>query len=390
MKTYNTQFLTILAALMAAGITAQAQYTYTTLDDPGTNANGPDTLLDNFLGTNITGGYGSWFGGGVLYGLVLSGTNWISLTNPSAGSGANQGTYATGMSGTNIVGWFIDDANVTHGYLLAVTNSITLDGRWVTLNAHGASLSPSGGTYAQGIDGTNISGYCTDTSGISHGFLYDLVANTWTPLNAPLAGSSSGQGTFAERISGTNIVGDYVDSSGNQHGFLYDMVANQWTTLNAPGADGGGTIAFDISGNNIVGIYADNSSGSFHGFLYNRGTWSTLDDPLAAFGSGLGTYALGIEGATIVGFYYDSNGDYHGYLATPIPQLETTLSGAALTVSWPYWNNPSTGWILQQNADVTTTNWMPTPTSGISYDGTNNFMSITPSAGNLFFRLSQQ
>ncbi|SPE52449.1 hypothetical protein SBV1_1520026 [Verrucomicrobia bacterium] len=45
---------------------------------------------------------------------------------------------------------------------------------------------------------------------------------------------------------------------------------------------------------------------------------------------------------------------------------------------------------MQQNPDLTTTNWTPTPTGGISNDGTTNFISITSPTGNLFFRLSHQ
>jgi serpin B len=69
----------------------------------------------------------------------------------------------------------------------------------------------------------------------------------------------------------------------------------------------------------------------------------------------------------------------------PIPQLAITQSGNSLKIAWPF---PSTPWTLRQNPDLTTTNW--TPTGGISNDGTNNFITITPSAGNLFFRLNQQ
>jgi hypothetical protein len=369
-----------LAALTAAGFTSQAQYIYTTLDDPlAGHGAGPDTLTDNFSGTNIVGGYGNYFSSGIIHGFLLSGTNWTTLNNPLAGSASGQGTYATSMSGTNVVGWYIDGSGVVHGFL---KNGST----WTTLDNPQADLSPSGGTYAQGIDGTNISGFCTDASGINHGFLYNLVAKAWTSLNNPLAGSGSGQGTLAERISGTNIVGVYRDSSGKDHGFLYNLVANTWTTLNAPLAGSGGTIAFNISGTNIVGIYI-NSSGNNHGFLLSGTNWTTLNDPLAGSASGQGTYALGIEGATIVGLYIDKTGVSHGFLATPKPQLAITLSGNALTVSWPYWNNLLTGWTLQQSPDLSTTNWTPSGGS-VSNDGTNNFFTITPSAGNSFFRLN--
>jgi serpin B len=66
------------------------------------------------------------------------------------------------------------------------------------------------------------------------------------------------------------------------------------------------------------------------------------------------------------------------------PQLTFGLTGNKLKISWPY---PSTGWALLQNSDLTTTNW--TPSSGIANDGTNNSITITPSSGSRFFRLSQ-
>jgi hypothetical protein len=69
----------------------------------------------------------------------------------------------------------------------------------------------------------------------------------------------------------------------------------------------------------------------------------------------------------------------------PSPQLAITRSGNSLKISWPY---PSTGWTLQQIPDLSTTNW--TPSGGISNDGTNNFITITPAAGDLLFHLSQQ
>jgi len=159
-------------------------------------------------------------------------------------------------------------------------------------------------------------------------------------LNAPLGT----EGTYAQGISGSDIVGDYHDSRGDVHGFLYNMISSNWTTLNDPAAPIG-----------------DSPSG--------------------------GTYCFGISGASIVGCYHDSNGA-HGFLATPTPQLAVTQSGNGLTISWSY--SPFISWTLQQNPDLTTTNWSPAPTGGISNDGTNNYYMIPPSPGNLFFRLSQQ
>ena len=65
------------------------------------------------------------------------------------------------------------------------------------------------------------------------------------------------------------------------------------------------------------------------------------------------------------------------------PILTITRSGNSVIVSWPY---PSTGWTLQQNSNLTTSSW--STSSGVSNNGTNNFIIITSPTGNLFFRLT--
>jgi hypothetical protein len=59
------------------------------------------------------------------------------------------------------------------------------------------------------------------------------------------------------------------------------------------------------------------------------------------------------------------------------PQLST------VTVSWP---SPSTGFTLQQNADLNAMNWVAAPQT-VSDDGTNRFIIVNPPAGNRFYRL---
>jgi hypothetical protein len=58
------------------------------------------------------------------------------------------------------------------------------------------------------------------------------------------------------------------------------------------------------------------------------------------------------------------------------------LNPTTIKVFWPY---PSTGWTLQQNFDLKTTNW--SSSGGVSNDGTNNSVTISSPTGNLFFRL---
>ncbi len=70
------------------------------------------------------------------------------------------------------------------------------------------------GTFAYGIFGGNIVGYFNDSAGDSHGFLYN--GSGYTTLDDPFGAD----GTVAYGISGNNIVGGYTDASGNSHGFV--------------------------------------------------------------------------------------------------------------------------------------------------------------------------
>jgi len=75
------------------------------------------------------------------------------------------------------------------------------------------------------------------------------------------------------------------------------------------------------------------------------------------------------------------------FLLTPTgPTLAATRSAPnTVRISWPW---PSTGWTLQQNTDLATSNWTAPPEMNEN-DGTNNFIVITPLTSNMFFRLKQ-
>ena len=68
-----------------------------------------------------------------------------------------------------------------------------------------------------------------------------------------------------------------------------------------------------------------------------------------------------------------------------VPALNILDSGNAVMISWP----AVPGWNLQQNSDLSTTNWM-TPSGAVTYDGTNDFINVDPQSGTqIFFRLIQ-
>jgi hypothetical protein len=262
----------LCTAIMIFGSSYAMAGTWTTIDMPG----GWETHACGISGKNVVGWYiGS---GWISHGFLYDGTTWTTLDAPGS-----LNTCAFGVSGNNIVGGY-DGFGYADGFLYDGTN-------WTTLDMPGADL-----RWANGISGNNIVGvYCDSVFGNYHSFFYD--GSTWVTLNFPGADE-----TWANGISGNNIVGSYV-VSGKFHGFLYN--GTSWTTIDMPGASG--TEAYGISRGNIVGCYFDGYGA--HGFLYDGTTWTTLDMPGV-----YGTYVYGIEGSNIVGY---SNG--HGFIYT-IPE----------------------------------------------------------------------
>ena len=54
-----------------------------------------------------------------------------------------------------------------------------------------------------------------------------------------------------------------------------------------------------------------------------------------------------------------------------------------------YWPSPSTGWSLQVNTTLTSTNWIA-PSEIIQDNGASRFIIVNPPLGNRFFRLKSQ
>jgi hypothetical protein len=277
-------------AIINRSLSAHAQFSFSTLPSP-------DIFATGISGESIVGYYDDTIGASGNYGwhgfLSTGGFNLTLMDPYSPGS-----TYATGISGNNVVGSFYNSA--WYGFIYNGAN-----GRYTTLQDPTASFS-GGSTWANGIDGNNVVGYYTlgNNNPLTYGFLFN--GSSYSTINDPLGA----MGTIPNGISGNNIVGYYTDSNGYNHGFLFN--GNSYTSLNFPSAYD--TYAYGISGNDIVGTYTD-ASGN-HGFIYDGSSYITLDDP-----SGVGaTYAYGISGPDIVGYFDDPNP--RGFLATDVEAPE--------------------------------------------------------------------
>ncbi len=141
---------------------------------------------------------------------------------------------------------------------------------------------------------------------------------TFTTFDAPGAGTGSGQGTFAFAINPAGVItGYYTDASDGSHGFLR-APDGTFTMFDAPGSTIIG--AFPVSPSSInpagavTGFYCDAMS-NCHGFLRAPdGTFTTFDAPGAA-NPFLGTTGVGINPAGVItGNYLDANAVLHGFV----------------------------------------------------------------------------
>jgi hypothetical protein len=81
-----------------------------------------------------------------------------------------------------------------------------------------------------------------------------------------------------------------------------------------------------------------------------------------------------------------SPGGIWGSQTTPAPQLNLSSSGSQLTASWLI---PSTNFVLQQNLDLTTTNWTDvTNQPALNLANLQYQVRLSPSNGNGFYRLA--
>ena len=159
-------------ATSASPLGGYASGTYTTIDYPG--AVQTDISGINNLGTMV-GYYVD--AAGVDHGFIYQRGTFTPFNDPSAGTGADQGTQGSGINdfGT-IVGAYIDGSGNYNGFIERGGSFTTLDG---PNPAHGSF------NYANFVnDLGTVTGMYSDTSNTSHGFLYRN--GTYTTVNDPL------------------------------------------------------------------------------------------------------------------------------------------------------------------------------------------------------------
>ena len=119
--------------------------------------------------------------------------------------------------------------------------------------------------------------------------------------------------------------------------------------------------------------------------------WFTIDGGGGTSTGGIysvsGTIGQPDAGGPMTGGNFSLVGGFWSFFAVqtpgaPLLRIALTTTNSAL-VSWAF---PSTGFSLQQNASLTTTNWIAPPQS-VTNNGTINFIIVNPPSGNRFYRL---
>ena len=100
-----------------------------------------------------------------------------------------------------------------------------------------------------------------------------------------------------------------------------------------------------------------------------------------------GTIGQPDAGGPMTGGGFSVTGGFWAFYAlqtagAPYLSITNTPTNTVM-VYWPY---PSTGWSLQANTNLATTNWVSPPQT-VDNNGTINYIIINPPAGHRFYRL---
>jgi hypothetical protein len=305
--------------------------TITTFDAPGagtsknqgTFATGIDAAGD------VTGIYAD--SNNAYHGFVRAGSTGVitAFDVPGAPTGTgHRGTspISINASGT-ITGLYSDAGSVRHGFIRSSSGSFT------TFDVTGAGTTSGKGTIPIGINASgDVTGFYADSNGLAHGFIRIASTGAFTaPIDAPSAGNVPSNGGFS--FGGTiaigidtagDIAGIYADANSVFHGYVR-TASGTITQFDVTGVVAAGlfpgTVPTSMNAAGDVGGFYTDASGVNHGFVrsFSSGTITAPLDAPGASTTGMveGTVPVGINSSDeLAGIYADTNGVFHGFVAT--------------------------------------------------------------------------
>jgi len=274
-----------------------------------------DLNPSGFAGSKATG-----ISGTQQVGYGSKGSNHALLWNGSAESfvdlhpsGGYTASYAAATNGTQQVGYSYPSRALL----------------WSGTAASCISLHPSGfaGSRATGISGTQQVGWIASTdwhtpyaSMGTHAFLWNGSAASRIDLNPSGFDQSEASG-----ISDTQQVGRGILSNNDSHALLWSGSADSFIDLNPSGYSW--STAMGTNSTQQVGYGAGSATdGNSHALLWNGSEISYIDLHQFLPTGFIKSYAQAIDSyGNIAGYATDSSNDYHAILWQPIPEPATLL-----------------------------------------------------------------
>jgi photosystem II stability/assembly factor-like uncharacterized protein len=282
-----------------------------------------------------------------------SGVSWAQTGMPFA---AEYEIVASSADGTKmvLVGW--------NNPIYTSTNSGTT---WTAI----PGTSDQYTTVASSADGTTLLAAGWNTSGI---YVSTNAGAAWTlhsvPFNSWTASACSADGS------------EMVVSGADLPLFISVNSGNTWQEVTNAPLTGWAGFALTANGS-IIASYATNGiSDELIFYSTNAGmTWSTNAAPFSAT-----LLASSADGNRLIAVP-DFEPVYTSY-SPPSPILNIT-SGNGLNLTWLV---PSTNFVLQQNFDLTTTNWMSlTNSPTLIFSNLENQVILSPTATSSYYRLAK-
>jgi len=291
--------------------------------------------------------------GSVLCTSSDSGKTWTVQSN--AQSVYNWYSIASSADGTRLA------ASGFNGFIYTSTNSgIT----WVTNNVprHNwhSIVSSADGRKLAAVIGHNDSGsiYVSTNSGAAW-------AQTGSPSADWYAVASSADGN--RLIAAASLGNVYTSTNGGVSWMSNSLPSAEWCSV-ASSADGNALLAATDRGV----LYASTNTGT---------VWMSTNSPYPYFGS-----AASADGKKLIAMGTTGNqGDLYTLQFTPTPHLNLKTSSSNLAFSWTV---PSTKFVVQQNSDLSTTNWVTlTNVPVLNLTNLQHEVIMSPVGGSGYYRL---
>ena len=291
--------------------------------------------------------------GGALYTSNDGGQTWVSNNTPLE----TWEGVASSADGTRFVASANFDVSSHPGVIYGTTNSGGLWNKISPANNYWAPIASSadGSKLAAAIIGGSI--WASTNAGITW-TISDAPGRSWQSI------ASSADGTRMVAAAFSTLI--YTSTNSGLHWMTNTLHAGNWEGV-ASSADGMRLVAVATGL-----IYTSTDAGV---------TWSTNTAPNESWVS----VASSSDGSLLVAVASDGAVYVSQTQISSFPPLSISPASNQFVIAWPA---NATGFVLQQNSNLTTTNWI-TVTNTVNPTGSQNRVFISPLTTNSYFRLIQ-